>query len=144
MDWKQQLRALHLAYLKAKSPDFFSLSGGDKMKLKPHNDNSTPSLCNAVYAWLKYSNYEVERCASKGKTMVLLTDIKGVFVTFFIEKSHPMIKACTEITLNVRSKQTKNGGPLIVRIGSMPALVDWLQSFEHSIKNKAFQTLLFP
>lgn len=66
MNWKQELRQLKLDYLKRTAPDFYRLSGGERMKLKPYTDQATNGLTNAVYDWLKYNNHWVNRINTTG------------------------------------------------------------------------------
>ncbi len=72
-NWKATLKQLRLAYLKEKSPNFYRLSGGERMKIKSYSDQTTNALTNSVYDWLKYSGHYCNRINSQGQ----MRKIKG-------------------------------------------------------------------
>ena len=74
--WKEELRQLKFAYLKRTAPDFFALSGGERMKVKPWRDDTTNGLTNAVCDWLKFSGHYSNRINSQGQMRKINGEMK--------------------------------------------------------------------
>jgi hypothetical protein len=69
-DWKAELKALKLAYIKKTAPGFYEASGGDTMKLKPWNDKTTNGLTKAIIDWITYSGGYANRINTQGQARV--------------------------------------------------------------------------
>lgn len=139
-NWKEELRALNLNYIKNISYSFWQLSGGDKMKLKPHNDNSTTALCSAISAWLKYSGYIVEPMPAEKQAKRIRTCINNVSVTIAIRKTLPAIAAQQSPILQMKNTETRITR---VEIGSMEAFIEWLEAFRMKNPKPFVQAKLF-
>ena len=61
MNWKEELKKIKFENIKTKSPGFFILSGGYKMKLKPYKDNTTNELTKSVIDWINFSGGSANR-----------------------------------------------------------------------------------
>lgn len=48
MNWKQLLKQMKLESIKTKSPDFFTLSGGYAMQVKPYSDTTANGLTRCI------------------------------------------------------------------------------------------------
>jgi hypothetical protein len=70
IDWKAELKALKLAYIKKTSPGFYEASGGDTMKIKPYSDKTTNGLTKAIIDWLTYSGHYANRIQTQGQARI--------------------------------------------------------------------------
>lgn len=70
IDWKAELKRLKLEYIKKTAPGFYAASGGDTMKIKPWNDNTTNGLTKAIIDWLTYSGHYANRINTQGQARV--------------------------------------------------------------------------
>lgn len=69
-DYKKRLKELKLQYLEKTAPDFFTLSGGYKMKIAAYNDQTTNGLTKCVYDFLKHSGHYVNRINTQGQARI--------------------------------------------------------------------------
>ena len=60
-EWKQTLKKMKFEYLEREHNDFFKLSGGNGMKLKPWNDDTSNGLTKAIQDFLKYKGHYYNR-----------------------------------------------------------------------------------
>lgn len=70
INWKAELKAMKLAYIKKTAPGFYAASGGDTMKLKPWNDKTTNGLTAAIIDWLTYSGHYANRVNTQGQARI--------------------------------------------------------------------------
>lgn len=95
MSWQQHLKKLYLVNLQKKSPDFFLLSGGFQMKVKPYTDRNRSGLIRCITDLIIFSGGQA-KATIKGK-MVPRND-KMIWV------SAPGKKATCDIMGVFRSK----------------------------------------
>lgn len=66
IDWKQELKHLHLADLEKRYPDAFRLSGGYKQKVTPYHDNTANGLTRCICDWIRYNGGDAQRINTTG------------------------------------------------------------------------------
>lgn len=66
IDWKAELKAMKLAYIKKTAPGFYAASGGDTMKLKPYSDKTANGLTTCVCDWIKFHGGDAQRVNTTG------------------------------------------------------------------------------
>lgn len=55
MNWQKKLKRMKLEHLEKTSPDFFRLSGGYKMHVKPYHDKNRDGLIKSLSDWITFS-----------------------------------------------------------------------------------------
>jgi|GEM_PF-2009530 len=65
-DWKKQLKAMKLAYLKSTAPGFYELSGGERMIVKGYSDETANGLTKCICDWITYSGGYSNRISTTG------------------------------------------------------------------------------
>lgn len=150
-DWKKELKQLKLAYLKHKSPDFYRLSGSEKMKVKTYTDQTTNGLTGGVYDYLKFSGHYVNRVNSQGQMRKIKgkmqftqgTSNQGTADLDAIIYGKPVkieIK-CKATGDRMRKDQLKEqkrieaAGGLYIIVTDMPSFVKWYKEFDSKQTN---------
>lgn len=70
IDWKAELKALKLAYIKKSAPGFYAASGGDTMKIPPYSDKTANGLTKCIIDWLTFSGHYANRINVQGQARV--------------------------------------------------------------------------
>lgn len=78
-NWKQTLKKMKLNNIKAKAPEFFELSGGYKMKVKPYNDKSANNLTTAIVDFIKFSGGDANRINTQGQLRKVKGQVKWTY-----------------------------------------------------------------
>jgi hypothetical protein len=66
MNWKQKLKELKLDYIRRNHPDFFELSGGERMKIKAYDDRTANGLTNCIEDFVKHIGGYANRINTTG------------------------------------------------------------------------------
>ena len=145
MNWKQELKLLKLQWIKKHHPDFYKLSGGDKMKTLSYNDHTTNGLSTAVYDWLKYSEHYCNRINTTGVARKIngklqytssntnrgtaIIDGKPVKIEIKCAATKDRISKYQQIE---KQRIVASGGMYIV-VTDMEMFVDWYHAFVSNI-----------
>jgi hypothetical protein len=65
-NWKKYLKLLKLQYLEATATDFFNMSGGYSMEVKPYTDKTANGLTRAIEDFAKHSGGYSNRISTTG------------------------------------------------------------------------------
>lgn len=65
-NWEKLLKNLKLQWLEKNHPDFFKVSGGYSMKVKPYNDSTANGLTNAIEDFIKHIGGYANRISTTG------------------------------------------------------------------------------
>jgi hypothetical protein len=145
-DWKQTLKQLKFEYLEKEHPDFYKLSGGERMKLKPWNDDTSNGLTNAIMDFLKYHRHYCNRinCIGlnrriNGKMVYTPSSTrKGVSdIHSIINGQHVSIEVKCKATKDRMSKEqdqerkrVESAGGIYFVATDMDSFIDWyVQTF---------------
>lgn len=66
-NWKKLLKQLKLEYLKRTAPDFFEMSGGYKMEVKPYKDDTANALTRSIEDFVKHIGGYANRISTTGQ-----------------------------------------------------------------------------
>lgn len=77
MNWKDELKKLHLAHIEKTAPGFFKASGGYDMKIKPYSDTNTNGLTRCVIDFLTYKGHYAIRTNRQGQARIERIPIGG-------------------------------------------------------------------
>jgi len=137
MNWKDTLKQLKHEYLKREAPDFYRLSGGEKMKLKPYNDQTANGLTRCIQEFLKLKGHACLRVNTQGQydpklkrfrkggstlgspDLVATIFSKSVFIEVKVNKDQ-----LREHQVNVANKQQKAGG-IYYTARDMGSFIEW-------------------
>ena len=131
-------------------PDFYHISGGDKMRVKPYSDITTNGLTNAVYDWMKYSGHYVNRIHTTGVARKIngkLTYTHGTTNTgtadidCIIDSKPVKIEIkCAATKDRVRPHQQAErarieaAGGVYIIVSDMTSFIEWYNSFVNNKK----------
>jgi hypothetical protein len=65
-NWKHLLKKLKLSYLEQAHPDFYTMSGGDKMGVKPYTDSTANGLTRCIEDFVRYQGGYANRISTTG------------------------------------------------------------------------------
>jgi hypothetical protein len=65
-NWKQLLKRLKLSYLERTAPDFYRLSGGSQMKVKPYDDRTSNGLTRCICDFITHVGGYANRISTTG------------------------------------------------------------------------------
>lgn len=138
-NWKEQLKVLKHEHLKAKSPGFYELSGGTKMKLKPYNDKTSNGLTKSIIDWITFNGGSATRVSCTGQvrkingvmrythgttrkgTSDIMACIKGKFVSIEVKVGKDRL---SEFQVREKALIEKSGGVYFVA-KDMDSFIDW-------------------
>jgi hypothetical protein len=72
--WQAEMRRLKIKHLKGISKEYYRLSGGDNMAVKPYKDGTTPTLEKCITDYLGYMGY----CSTPTKVPGMKFHVKSV------------------------------------------------------------------
>ncbi len=65
-EFKKHIKKLKLQYLKNNHSEFYELSGGEKMKVKPYKDDTANGLTKCIEDFIKYTGGYCNRISTTG------------------------------------------------------------------------------
>ncbi len=141
MEWKKNLRDLKLEYLKTHHYDFFVQSGGYRQKLPQYGESTRLQLLTAIYDFLKYSNYFVNRSSKQCETRRVNGKLRAVYF------SPPYDLVCVINGQSFKIKvvwpgeepimQTIEDGFTHIRVSNMKSFLMWQKEFSAQEEVKA-------
>lgn len=66
-NWKEELKELHLQWLKRTAPAFYAASGGHDYKVMKYSDKTANQLTNSIIAYLTFSGHYANRINVQGQ-----------------------------------------------------------------------------
>lgn len=153
-NWKKELRSMKLESIKQKSPGFFELSGGYKMKTNPYNDLTANNLTKAIIDFINFSGGDANRINTQGQKRKIngrelwtyggtrkgTADIHGIYrgraisIEIKIGRDKPSEAQLKE------AERVRGAGGLYFIARDMPSFLEfWKAQFEsENIKQKTF------
>lgn len=139
MDWKKQLKSMKLEYLKNKAPDFFELSGGYSMKVKPYKDETANGLTRCIIDWITFKGGLATRISSQGQYRIIngksqwtkgttrkgVADIHGIFRGRHISIEVKIGRDQMSEAQVKESERIQQAGGLYYIAKDMPSFVEW-------------------
>lgn len=131
MDWKKELKRLKLEHIQKTSPDFFRLSGGFKMMVKPYRDKRKQELARCILDWINFSGGEAMEI-KKGSFRKI--DNKMVWMNAPGKRSPADISAVyrsVNIEIIIQNEDPlfeEIAGGWRLSINSFPTFLDWWES----------------
>ncbi|MDP1843392.1 MAG: hypothetical protein Q8K64_08230 [Sediminibacterium sp.] len=75
-NWKSELKRLKLENIKNTSPDFYELSGGERMKIKAYDDTSANGLTKCIIDWINFKGGSATRINCTGQVRRINGEMK--------------------------------------------------------------------
>lgn len=75
-EWKKELKEKKLASIQEKTPGFYDLSGGPRMKLKAWKDTTANGLTACIVDWINLNGYSATRISTMGTVRKINGEMK--------------------------------------------------------------------